>query len=68
MNNSTPPPGSDTALDQGCTCPVIDNGHGRGWMGQPGVYVITEGCPLHASQPLPPAPERDEPAMVASEG
>ena len=25
-----PNPGSDEALDLGCTCPVLDNGHGRG--------------------------------------
>lgn len=49
-----PPPGSEAALDQGCTCPVIDNAHGRGWRG--GVkdkitgetlYVYTHGCPVH---------------------
>ena len=26
-------PGSDEAIAAGCTCPVIDNGHGRGYMG-----------------------------------
>lgn len=25
-----PNPGSNQALDQGCTCPVLDNGHGKG--------------------------------------
>ena len=24
------PPGSDAAVEQGCTCPVIDNQHGAG--------------------------------------
>jgi hypothetical protein len=43
----TPPPGSDAAIDQGCTCPVLDNGRGRGYMGQPGVFVMNAGCPLH---------------------
>lgn len=38
-----PNPGSDAALDQGCTCPVLDNGHGRG----SGPFWISGGCPLH---------------------
>jgi hypothetical protein len=41
----TPNPGSDEALALGCTCPVLDNGHGQGYMGQPGIYVYTAGCP-----------------------
>jgi len=40
-----PAPGSDAALALGCTCPVLDNGHGRGYAG--GGYVMTVGCPLH---------------------
>ena len=46
--SDTPNPGSDAAVEQGCTCPVMDNGHGRGflWDGAP-VFWITEGCPLH---------------------
>lgn len=43
-----PNPGSDAAIAQGCICPVMDNGHGRGWMGQPGIFVYTDGCPVHA--------------------
>ena len=37
----TPPPGSAEAIEQGCTCPVLDNEHGRGYMGlgYQGVYV-----------------------------
>lgn len=42
----TPPPGSDAALDNGCTCPVLDNSHGEGWMGTD-EYVINFDCPLH---------------------
>jgi hypothetical protein len=41
---SRPNPGSDAALDLGCTCPVLDNGHGRG----AGPFWITGGCPVHA--------------------
>ena len=46
-----PPPGSDAAVESGCTCPVLDNHHGKGflWDGAP-VYWITEGCPLHAKR------------------
>ena len=40
-------PGSDAAVRDGCTCPVLDNGHGAGYMGIKGTYVIAEGCPLH---------------------
>ncbi len=53
----TPVPGSDTALAQGCTCPVMDNAHGRGWRqtsdGTP-IFVMVEGCPVH-SPSSPPA-------------
>ena len=43
----TPKPGSDEAIAAGCTCPILDNGRGRGYMGQPGIYVYTLGCPIH---------------------
>lgn len=36
-----PKPGSDEALDRGCTCPVMDNGHGR---------RSSENCPLHKAK------------------
>jgi hypothetical protein len=42
-----PNPGSDEAIKQGCTCPVLDNAHGKGRMLQPGVFWMSEGCPLH---------------------
>jgi hypothetical protein len=45
-----PNPGSDAALDQGCTCPVLDNGHGRG----DGPFWINGDCPLHALQSSEP--------------
>ena len=41
----TPNPGSDAALDLGCTCPVLDNGHGRG----PGPFWMAADCPLHGA-------------------
>lgn len=52
----TPKPGSKEAAEQGCTCPVIDNGHGKGYMG--GVkdkdgnvmFVINANCPIHGEE------------------
>lgn len=42
-------PGSDEAIEQSCTCPVMDNAHGKGIMGdgEKHGYWITAGCPLH---------------------
>lgn len=45
-----PKPGSDDALDAGCLCPVLDNGHGRGYMGMPGIFVMRADCPLHGTE------------------
>ena len=48
-----PSPGSDEALDAGCTCPVMENAHGRGavgtWAKPDGekVFIMQAGCPLH---------------------
>lgn len=47
MTDDVPNPGSAEALNLGCRCPVLDNAHGRGYMSVPGVFVTTEGCPLH---------------------
>lgn len=43
-------PGSDEALAAGCRCPVLDNAHGRGWMGVDGAWVLSGDCPLHAHE------------------
>jgi len=42
-----PNPGSDEALGKGCKCPVMDNEHGKGWMGQRNLFVMSGDCPLH---------------------
>lgn len=42
-----PLPGTLEAQDLGCTCPILDNSYGQGYMGQPGVYVISADCPIH---------------------
>jgi hypothetical protein len=65
--SAIPNPGSNEALMRGCTCPVIDNGHGRGYMG--GVkdkdgstlFVYTGGCPVH----FPRSPTVAEPPHEA---
>lgn len=38
-----PNPGSDAAIRQGCTCPVLDNDHGRG----SGPFWMSIDCQLH---------------------
>ena len=44
-----PYPGSDVALDAGCICPVLDNGHGNtGLARDRGGWYIVVGCPLHS--------------------
>jgi hypothetical protein len=41
-------PGSDEAVKDGCTCPVIDNGRGRGVPGPDGPHFwISWDCPIH---------------------
>ena len=41
-----PNPGSDEALAQGCTCPVITNGYGKGlYNGK--LFWMRIDCPLH---------------------
>ena len=48
-NSALPPnPGTPEAVALGCTCPVIDNGHGTGYRGWPGgEYIYSVNCPLH---------------------
>ncbi len=42
-----PNPGSDLAVERGCTCAVLDNCHGRFAPWPPDGWWVTEGCPLH---------------------
>lgn len=37
-------PGSDEALDNGCLCPVLDNGHGKK---KDGLFWMNADCPIH---------------------
>ena len=46
-------PGSDAAVEDGCTCPVLDNAHGKGCGyttqdGEP-VYIVSDACKLHGA-------------------
>ena len=43
------PPGSDAAVEQGCTCPRYDKQHGAGGWEFAGEmqWWIAEECPLH---------------------
>ena len=49
-----PNPGSDEAMAMGCTCPVLDNNHGR-HVPWPGGYWVNEDCPIHGDgrKPVP---------------
>lgn len=43
-------PGSETAVKNGCTCPVLDNNHGRGaYLSKENdpVFWYNKDCPLH---------------------
>jgi len=42
------PPGSDAAVDAGCTCPVLDNARGAGLPG--GLFWMNDGCPVHINK------------------
>jgi len=45
--SNIPNPGSKAAIEQGCTCPVMDNEYGAGYMGMEGVFIYSGGCKLH---------------------
>lgn len=46
----TPNPGSKDASAQGCTCPVMDNNHGLGFIvAGKRSFWMNDKCPLHGS-------------------
>lgn len=45
--NNIPNPGTNEAIEAGCTCPVMDNNYGRGAYGQEGVYWYNASCSVH---------------------
>lgn len=50
MSDYTPNPGSAAARQNGCICPVIDNGHGNR---NDGRFVMVIGCPIHMPEDWP---------------
>jgi hypothetical protein len=49
-----PNPGSDKAIDLGCSCPIMDNSYGEGYMGMEGVFVYNADCSLHKESTTQP--------------
>ena len=44
-------PGSDEAIKEGCTCPILDNGHGVGFeLHGETVFWIAQDCLLHGNK------------------
>lgn len=42
-------PGSDLAVENGCTCPVLDNNHGKYSEYGDDAFWVNMGCPLHGN-------------------
>jgi len=54
-------PGSDDAVRNGCTCPVLDNGRGRGIPGPNGPqFWIAWDCPVHCPVHHGVEPQEDD--------
>jgi hypothetical protein len=49
-----PTPGSDAAIEQGCTCPVTDNNHGRRPPYPPNGWWYDVACRVHGVDQEPP--------------
>lgn len=45
MREDKPNPGSPEAKEEGCTCPVLDNGRGKG--SYKGGFIVRADCPMH---------------------
>jgi len=69
MKDGTPNPGSNEAIDMGCTCPVLDNAHGRGGYisvdGKP-LFWMTSGCPIHGIGEANEGSEHNEAGEIGS--
>lgn len=58
----TAPPGHPDAVNAGCLCPQMDNGHGQGsgYVGLDGspMFWFSQDCPIHGgekAEPIDPA-------------
>lgn len=50
-HENTPNPGSEEAIKQGCTCPVLDNLYGRGIPHKGGVmFWYNPYCTVHSKK------------------
>lgn len=45
-----PNPGSDAAIEKGCTCPRMDNCNGRGAYGHSNWFWNNGDCPIHPTK------------------
>jgi hypothetical protein len=54
-----PTPGSEEAIRLGCTCAVIDNHYGKGFLMSDGEahFWISSDCPLHGANKEPGEPD-----------
>lgn len=61
-----PNPGSNEAIDQGCTCPVMDNARGKGIPVPNGdgtystAFWMSGSCPIHGFKPRQEEAEAEE--------
>lgn len=57
-NKNTANPGSQAAIENGCTCPVMDNYHGKGsgYYEDNGdvAFWLDDKCPLHGQEQTRP--------------
>lgn len=57
------PPGSQEAVEAGCSCPQIDNHHGKGYREEEeGVYALDPQCSIHRRLCVKPV---DKEALLA---
>ena len=67
----TPQPGSSEAINQGCTCPVMDNNNGKG-IGpmKDGTMMFwrSGGCTLHGTRKTDDRDRANEGGEPADEG
>jgi len=56
-----PTPGSDEAVKQGCTCPVLDNARGKGFMMQgERCFWYSGDCPVHVRREIKCATDENQ--------